>query len=82
MYTWPRPQQHQVDAYDPNKDTEFIRQYGAKAHAVGLSITDYLSRLDEFETGRNDEEFVPAYQYRPGYPLVRPELVNDLPTKM
>src|ERR1041385_7180622 len=61
VHTWPRPQQHQVDAYDPNKDPEFIRQYGAKAQAVGLSITDYLSRMDEF---RNDEEFVPAYQYQ------------------
>src|SRR4051812_14363929 len=24
VHTWPRPQQHQVDAYDPNKDPEFI----------------------------------------------------------
>ena len=79
VYTW--PQQHQVDAYDPNKDPEFIRQYGEKAHAVGVSITEYMSRLEEFETG-NDEEFVPAYHYRHGCPLVRPELVKDLPTKM
>src|SRR3954467_5014641 len=75
VYTW--PQQHQVDAYDPNKDPEFIRQYGEKSHAVGVSITEYMNRLEEFETGNNG-----AYKYRHGKPLVRPELVKHLPTKM
>src|SRR3954466_390477 len=53
VYTWPQPQQHQVDVYDPNKDPKFIIQYGAKAQAVGLSITEYLSRVEEFETGND-----------------------------
>src|ERR1043165_5386605 len=26
VHTWPHPQQHQVDVYDPNKDPEFIIQ--------------------------------------------------------
>jgi hypothetical protein len=41
------------------------------------SIAEYMSRLDEFERYQQI-----AYKYRYGNPLVKPELVKDLPTKM
>ena len=39
-----------------------------------MSIPQYLDQLQEFQEV--------AYKYRHGYPLVKPELVNGLPTKM
>jgi hypothetical protein len=35
--------------HDPNIDPEFIQLYGEKAKLYGLSIAEYMSRLDEFE---------------------------------
>ena len=57
-------------------DPEFVAMYGEAASAQGLSIAQYLDRL-QFH-----EEIVPKYKYRHGHPLVKPELVKDLPTKM
>ena len=66
-----------VERYDPNNDPEFIQLYGEAAKLHGLSIVEYMSRLHEFE-GYHEL----AYTYRHGAPLVKPELVKDLPTKM
>jgi hypothetical protein len=55
------------ERHDPNIDPEFIQ----------LSIAEYMSRLDEFEGYQKI-----AYIYRYGAPLVKPELVKDLPTKI
>jgi hypothetical protein len=65
------------EPYDPNNDSEFIQLYGEKTKLYGLSITEYMSRMDEFE---GYQQIV--YIYRHGAPLVKPELVKDLPTKM
>jgi hypothetical protein len=65
--------------YDPNNDPDFIAQYGEKANLFGLSITEYMSRLDEFEP----EGPKIAYKYRHGAPLLEHEsMIKDLPTKM
>jgi len=65
--------------YDPNNDPDFIEQYGEKANLFGLSITEYMRRLDEFEP----EAPKIAYQYRHGAPLLEHEsMIKDLPTKM
>ena len=48
--------------------------YGEAASAQGMSIPEYLEQLQEFHEV--------AYTYRHGHPLVKPELVNSLPTKM
>jgi hypothetical protein len=37
------------ERYDPNNDLEFIQLYGEAANLYGLSITEYMSRMDEFE---------------------------------
>jgi hypothetical protein len=37
------------ERYDPNNDPEFIQLYREKAKLYGLSITEYMSRMDEFE---------------------------------
>jgi hypothetical protein len=66
-----------VERYDPNNDPEFIEQYGEAAMLHGMSIVEYMSRLNEFE-GYHEL----SYTYRHGAPLVKPELVKDLPTKM
>ena len=65
------------ERHDPNIDPEFVRLYGEKAQLYGLSITEYMSRMDEFEGYQET-----AYVYQYGAPLVKPELVKDLPTKM
>jgi hypothetical protein len=65
------------ERHDLNIDLEFIQLYGEKAKLYGLSIAEYMSRLDEFEGYQKI-----AYIYRHGAPLVKPELVKDLPTKM
>ena len=67
--------------YDPNNDPELIEQYGEKANLYGLSITEYMGRMDEFDTGTGPPEI--AYQYRYGEPLVKHEsMIKNLPTKM
>ena len=53
---------------------DFVAMYGEAAAAQGMSIAEYLDHLEEFQEV--------AYKYRHGYPLVKPELVNELPTKM
>jgi hypothetical protein len=65
------------ERHDLNIDPEFIQLYGKKAKLYGLSIAEYMSRLDEFEGYQQI-----AYIYRHGAPLIKPELVKDLPTKM
>jgi hypothetical protein len=65
------------ERYDPNNDPEFIQLYGEAANLYGLSITEYMNRMDEFEGYQQI-----AYIYQHGAPLVKPELVKDLPTKM
>ena len=57
-------------------DPEFVALYGEAASARGLSIAQYLDQLQFHEdTG-------PKYKYRHGRPLVKAELVKDLPTKI
>ena len=55
-------------------DHEFVAMYGDATAAQGMSIPQYLAQLQEFQEV--------AYQYRHGHTLVKPELVNGLPTKM
>jgi hypothetical protein len=55
-------------------DPEFVAIYGEAAAAHGMSIQDYLSQLEVFQKV--------AYTYRYRHTLVKPELVNGLPTKM
>ena len=55
-------------------DPEFVAMYGEAASTQGMSIPQYLEQLEEFQEV--------AYKYRHGNPLVKPELVNGLPTKM
>ena len=57
-------------------DPEFVALYGEAASAQGMSIPLYLDQL-QFHG-----EIVPKYKYRHGHPLVKPELFNDLPTKI
>jgi hypothetical protein len=65
------------ERHDPNIDLEFIQLYEEKAKLYGMSIAEYMSRLDEFE---GYQQITYIYQY--GAPLVKPKLVKDLPTKM
>jgi hypothetical protein len=65
------------ERHDPNIDPEFIQLYGEKAKLYRLSIAEYMSHLDEFEGYQQI-----AYIYRHGAPLIKPELVKDLPTKI
>lgn len=62
------------EQYDPQYDPEFVAMYGEAATAHGMSIPEYLDHVNEFHEV--------AYKYRHGSPLVKPELVNGLPTKM
>ena len=55
-------------------DPEFVAMYGEAASAQGMSIPQYLEQLQEFHEV--------AYKYRHGCTLVKPELVDGLPTKM
>jgi hypothetical protein len=57
--------------YDP----EIIALYKEEAEAVGMSVSQYLSKCD-FPTAEV------AYQYRHRSPLVRPEEIPNLPTRM
>jgi hypothetical protein len=65
------------ERYYPKNDPEFIQLYGEKAKLYEQSITEYMSHMDEFEGYQQI-----AYIYRHGAPLVKPELVKDLQTKM
>jgi hypothetical protein len=65
------------ERHDPNIDLKFIQLYGEKDKLYGLSIAEYMSRLDEFEGYQQI-----AYIYWHGAPLDKPELVKDLPTNM
>lgn len=60
--------------YDPETDPELVELYGEAAAAQGMSIRRYLNHINEFADI--------AYKYRHGHPLVKPELVKELPTKM
>ena len=60
------------EQYDP----EVVAQYGEAAAAQGMSIAQYLSQLEFFPVSEV------AYRYQYGKPLVKPEEVNNLPTKM
>ena len=57
-------------------DPEFIAMYGEAAAAQGMTIPQYLQQLQFFP-----EDQI-KHKYRLGHPLVRPNEVNDLPTKM
>ena len=48
--------------------------YGEAAAARGMTIAQYFDQLEEVQEV--------AYTYQYGRPLVKPELVNELPTKM
>src|SRR4051812_5727543 len=60
------------EQYDP----EVVAQYREAAAAQGMSIAQYLSQLEYFPVSEV------AYKYQYGKPLVKPEEVNNLPTKM
>ena len=55
-------------------DPEFVAMYREAAAAHGLTIAQYLDQLEAVQEV--------AYRYEYGRPLVKPELVNELPTKM
>jgi hypothetical protein len=61
---------------DVQYDPEIIALYKEEAEAAGMSVAQYLSKCD-FPTAE-----VVAYQYRHGSPLVRPEEIPNLPTRM
>jgi hypothetical protein len=60
-----------AEQYDP----EFVALYGQAAAAQGMTLSQYLAH-DSFPKAEE------RYKYRHGSPLVKPELVNDLPRKM
>ena len=57
-------------------DPEFVAMYGEAASAQGMTIPEYLAQLPVF----GEDEL--RHKYQLGQPLVRPNEVNDLPTKM
>jgi hypothetical protein len=61
---------------DVQYDPEIIALYKEEAKAAGMSVAQYLSKCD-FLTAE-----VVAYQYRHRSPLVRPEEIPNLPTRM
>jgi hypothetical protein len=61
---------------DVQYDPDIIALYKEEAEAVGMSVSQYLSKCD-FPTAE-----VVAYQYRHRSPLVRPEEILNLPTRM
>jgi hypothetical protein len=61
---------------DVQYDPDIIAMYKEEAEAVGMSVAQYLSKYD-FPTVE-----VVAYQYRHGIPLIRPEEIPNLPTRM
>jgi hypothetical protein len=61
---------------DVQYDPEIIALYKEEAKATGMSVAQYLSKCD-FPTAE-----VVAYQYWHGSPLVSPEEIPNLPTRM
>jgi hypothetical protein len=61
---------------DVQYDLDIIALYKEEAEAVGMSVSQYLIKCD-FPTAE-----VVAYQYRHGSPLVGPEEIPNLPTRM
>ena len=59
---------------DKSCTPEIVAMFGEAAAAQGLTIHQYLDRIDY--------QKVEDYKYKHGRPLVKPELVKDLPTKM
>ena len=57
-------------------DPEFVREYKEAADAQGMTIPQYLSQLEYWPTAEE------AYKYKYGQPLVKPNEVKKLPTKM
>ena len=59
---------------DKSCTPEIVAMFGEAAAAQGLTIHQYLDRIDY--------QKVEDYTYKHGRPLVKSELVKDLPTKM
>ncbi len=57
-------------------DPEFVELYGKDAAAQGMTIPEFLLQLQTFP----EDEIRP--KFRSGHPLVNPNEVKDLPTKM
>ena len=57
-------------------EPEVAREIQAMAASVGVSMAEYLSSLVEYPMAEL------AYTFKYGEPLVKPELVKSLPTKM
>jgi hypothetical protein len=60
---------------DVQYDPKIIALYKEEAEAHGMSVSQYLSQCD-FPTADI------SYNYRHGSPLVRPEDIPNLPTRM
>jgi hypothetical protein len=59
-------------------DPEMVKLYKDEADAAGMSIPEYLSRIDaEYYTSTGDAVQI-AYQYKYGQPLVRAEELPNL----
>ena len=63
-------------AAEEHVDPEFVEIYGEVARAQGMTIAQYLLQLDVHA----DDEL--KHPFKIGKPLVRPNEVKDLPTKM
>ena len=61
-----------AEQYDP----EIVALYGEAAAAQGMTIAHYVAQLEGFPVAEV------GYKFRHGEPLVRPDEVKDLPTKM
>ena len=57
-------------------DLEFVVMYEEAAAAQGMTIPEYVAQLQVFP----EDQMKPKYRHK--QPLVRPNEVNDLPTKM
>jgi hypothetical protein len=60
---------------DVQYDLEIIALYKEEAEAHGMSVSQYLNQCDFFMADI-------AYKYRHGIPLVRPEEIPNLSTRM
>ena len=63
-------------ATEEQHDPDVVALYGEATASQGMSIAQYLSQLEYFPVSEV------AYKYQYGKPLVKPEEVNNLPTKM
>ena len=57
-------------------DPDFEKEYGEAAQAQGMTIRQYLNQLQ----GYADDELKHIFEI--GQPLIRPNEVKDLPSKM